>query len=126
MVAKAETESTNKLDTFKLVLAVALLVAGIGQFYYFADAMLLYRVLGLLVFVALAAGAVFTTQIGQALWLFMREARTEVRKVVWPTRQETTQTTLLVIAMVIIVGIMLWLMDMFLRWAVFFLTGQGA
>jgi preprotein translocase subunit SecE len=126
MVAKAETESSNKLDTFKLGLAVVLLLAGIVQFYYFADALLLYRVLGLLVFIALAAGAVFTTQLGQTLWLFMREARAEVRKVVWPTRQETTQTTLLVIVMVVIVGIMLWLIDMFLRWAVFFLTGQGA
>ena len=56
----------------------------------------------------------------------MRESKAEVRKVVWPTRQETVQTTLLVIAMVVLVGIMLWLMDMFLRWAVMILTGQGS
>jgi preprotein translocase subunit SecE len=52
-------------------------------------------------------------------------ARTEVRKVVWPNRTETTQTTLYVIIMVIIIGIFLWLLDMFLLWATRLLTGQG-
>jgi preprotein translocase subunit SecE len=126
MVAKAETETTNWVDTAKLVASVALLVAGIGQFYYFADSLMMYRVLGLLALVAAALGVMFTTQLGQVIWSFMRDSRAEVRKVVWPTRQETIQTTLLVIAMVVLVGIMLWLMDMFLRWAVMLLTGQGS
>ena len=125
MVAKAEIETTNWIDTAKLVASVALLVAGIGQFYYFADSLMMYRVLALLALVAAALGVMFTTQLGQVIWGFMRDSRTEVRKVVWPTRQETIQTTLLVIAMVVLVGIMLWLMDMFLRWAVMLLTGQG-
>ena len=125
MVARTETQETGKLDTFKLVIAVALLIGGIVQFYYFEGESLLYRVLGLLAFVAAAGGVVYTTRIGQNLWSFAREARTEVRKVVWPTRQETMQTTLMVVVMVVLVGIMLWLMDMFLRWAVLILTGQG-
>ena len=125
MVAKAETEVTSKLDTLKLVVAVALLVAGIAQFYYFEAESLLYRVLGLLAFIAVAVGVVYTTRIGHTVWEFARDARTEVRKVVWPTRQETMQTTLMVVVMVILVGIMLWLMDMVLRWAVLVLTGQG-
>ena len=125
MVARTETEDTGKLDTLKLVIAIALLVAGIAQFYYFEGESLLYRVLGILGFVALAGGVIYTTRMGQAMWAFARDARTEVRKVVWPTRQETMQTTLMVIVMVILVGIMLWLMDMFLRWAVLMLTGQG-
>ncbi len=125
MVAKAESEITGKLDSFKLVIAIALLIGGIVQFYYFEGESLLYRVLGLLAFIVVAGGVVLTTRIGQNVWSFARDARTEVRKVVWPTRQETMQTTLMVIVMVIIVGIMLWLMDMFLRWAVLMLTGQG-
>ena len=125
MVARTETEDTGKLDTLKLAIAIALLIGGIAQFYYFEGESLLYRVLGLLGFIAVAGGVVYTTRMGQNLWAFARDARTEVRKVVWPTRQETMQTTLMVILMVILVGIMLWLMDMFLRWAVLVLTGQG-
>ena len=125
MVARAETEVTGKLDSFKLIIAIVLLIAGIAQFYYFETESLLYRVLGLLAFIAVAAGVVYTTRIGQNVWAFARDARTEVRKVIWPTRQETMQTTLMVVVMVILVGIMLWLFDMFLRWAVLMLTGQG-
>ena len=126
MVAKTEIETTNWLDTAKLVASVVLLLAAIAQFYYFADELMVYRVLALLVLVAAAIGVVLTTQLGQNTWGFMRDSRNEVRKVVWPTRQETVQTTLLVIAMVVLVGIMLWLMDIFLRWAVMLLTGQGS
>jgi preprotein translocase subunit SecE len=125
MVAKAETETTNWVDTAKLIASVVLLLAGIAQFYYFADELMMFRVLGLLALVAVALGVVFTTQLGQGVWSFLRDSRNEVRKVVWPTRQETVQTTLLVIAMVVLVGIMLWLMDIFLRWAVMLLTGQS-
>ena len=125
MVAKAESEVTSKLDTLKLAVAIALLIAGIAQFYYFEGESLLYRVLGILAFVAVAVGVVLTTRMGQGIWSFAKDARTEVRKVVWPTRQETMQTTLMVIVVVIIVGIMLWLLDMLLRWAVLMLTGQG-
>jgi preprotein translocase subunit SecE len=87
---------------------------------------MMFRVLALLALVAVALGVMFTTQLGQGIWSFLRDSRNEVRKVVWPTRQETVQTTLLVIAMVVLVGIMLWLMDILLRWAVMLLTGQGS
>jgi preprotein translocase subunit SecE len=125
MVAKAETEVSNKLDTFKLVIAIAILLAGIGGFYYYVDASLLYRVLGLVAVVMVAAGIAFTTSTGHAILSFGREARAEVRKVVWPTRQETVQTTLMVVVAVIILGIFLWLVDMMLLSAVQMLTGQG-
>jgi preprotein translocase subunit SecE len=125
MVAKAETEVSNKLDTFKLVIAVAILLAGIGGFYYYADASLLYRVLGLVAMAIVAAGIALTTGTGHAIVSFGREARAEVRKVVWPTRQETVQTTLMVVVAVIILGIFLWLIDMMLLNAVQMLTGQG-
>ena len=125
MVAKAETEVSNKLDTFKLVLAIAMLLAGIGGFYYYADASLLYRVLGVVGVAILAAGIAFTTSTGHAILSFGREARAEVRKVVWPTRQETVQTTIVIIFFVVILGVFFWLLDMFLLWATRMLTGQG-
>ena len=125
MVAKTETEVSNKMDTFKLVMAIAILLAGIAGFYYYAEQSLLYRVLGLVGLVIVAAGIAFTTSTGHAILSFGREARTEVRKVVWPTRQETVQTTLMVVVAVIILGIFLWLIDMMLLNAVQMLTGRG-
>jgi preprotein translocase subunit SecE len=64
-----------------------------------------------------------TTAVGQSSWGFAQEARQEVRKVVWPSRSETMQTTLMVFAMVIIVGLILWFLDMFLFWAITSMTG---
>ena len=119
---KAEIKS-SPLDTAKLVAAIALLVLGIAVFYYFADQALLYRVLGMLALVVAGAGVFLTSTQGRALMGFMKASRTEMRKVVWPTRAETLQTTLVVIVMVLLVGIFLWLLDMFLGWAVKFIIG---
>ena len=123
MVAKTEVEVTNKFDTFKLLMAVVVLLAGVAGFYYYEAEGLLYRVLGLLMFVIIALGLVYATHQGQSVVGFGREARAEVRKVVWPTRQETVQTTLMVLVAVIIIGIFLWLIDMALVSAVQSLTG---
>ena len=112
-------------DKIKLLVAVLLIAAGIAGFYYFAEQALLYRVLGLLVVIAVSAFVALQTQQGMDTWNFGRSAILEVRKAVWPSRQETVQTTLLVMVMVIIMGLMLWLFDMFLLWAVKLLTGQG-
>lgn len=105
-------------DTIKLVLAVGLLAAGVVGFYVYEDQPQLYRVLALLAVVAVAVAVGVTTNAGRALWGFLQESRTEVRKVVWPTRQETIQTTLVVLVVVLIAAIFLWLMDMFLFWAI--------
>ena len=125
MVAKTEIEVTDKLDTVKLLLSIMLLVAGIAGFYYYEAEGLIYRVLGLLVFVLIALGTVYTTNLGQKIVGFGRESRAEVRKVVWPTRQETIQTTLMVLVAVIVLGIFLWFIDMMLVNAVQYLTGRG-
>lgn len=125
MVAKTETEVPNRMDTLKLGVAVLILVAGVAGFYYFEAEAILYRVLGLLALVLMAVGVVYTTRLGQSIVGFGREARAEVRKVVWPTRQETVQTTMMVIFAVILIGIFLWLVDMTLLWAVQIMTGQG-
>jgi len=117
-MAKAEEVQGSGFDTIKLAVAVALLVAGVLGFYWYADESLLFRVLGLLAVALVAIGIVFTTVLGQSLAGFLKESRTEVRKMVWPTRAEATQTTLIVIVVVILVGILLWLLDMVLGWGI--------
>ena len=113
-------------DTLKLVAAVGILAAGVVAFYVYEDQPQLLRVLGMLAVAAVAVALAVSSAPGRNLWGFMKDARTEVRKVVWPTRQETVQTTLLVLVVVIIVAIFLWLMDMFLLWAVKQLINPGA
>ncbi len=112
-------------DKLKLLVAGLLVVAGIAGFYQFADQPQLYRVLGLLVVLGLATGVALLSTPGRAAWEFGRSAILEVRKAVWPTRQETMQTTLLVMVMVVIVGLMLWLFDLLMKWAVTLLLGLG-
>jgi preprotein translocase subunit SecE len=124
MNARAEAGATG-LDTVKLVAAAILLIAGIYGFYHFAAYSTLLRVVGLLAIGGLAAAIALQTDQGRRLWQFAGDARNEVRKVVWPTRQETLQTTLIVIVMVFILGIILWLFDMMLMSILRFLTGQG-
>jgi preprotein translocase subunit SecE len=117
--------ATSVADVVKQVLSVVLVVAGVAAFYYFSEIQLLYRVLGLVVVVLASLGLVLATELGQSIWSFVLESKVEVRKVVWPTREETTRTTMLVFAMVFIVGLILWLLDMFLFWGVRLITGQG-
>ena len=123
MLAKSEIVVSNKLDTFKLLLAIVVLIGGIVGFYYYEAESQLYRVLGVVFASVVAIAISSTTNIGQNLIGFGREARMEVRKVVWPTRQETLQTTFMVLVAVIIIGIFLWLIDMLLAQAIQMLTG---
>ncbi len=123
MNAKTEVESSSSMDTVKLALAVLMLAAGIGGFYYYEAYSLLLRVLGLLAVAGVAVAIAMQTMIGRKVWLFASDSRTEVRKVVWPSRQETIQTTLIVFAMVLVMGIILWLVDMALMAIVRSVTG---
>ncbi len=122
MNAKAESKD-SRLDILKWsVVAVLVAVAVVGN-QYFAAAPVLYRVLGI---VALAAGAIFValqTAKGGAFFALAKDARTEIRKVVWPTRQETTQTTLIVVAVVLVMSLLLWGVDSLLGWLVSLIVG---
>ena len=117
MVTKTEQQS-SAFDTVKLLLALVILIGGVVGFYYFEDESQLLRVIGMLAVGCLAIFVASLTDVGRRSIAFARDARVEVRKVVWPTRQEALQTTLMVLIMVVIVAIMLWLIDKFLGWAV--------
>jgi len=123
MVSKAEVTTTSSMDTVKLAAAGALVLAGLVGFYYFGAQSLLLRVIALLIIAGLAAFVVYQTDLGKRTVAFFRDARTEVRKVVWPSRAETTQTTLTVFVIVLIVGIFLWLFDMLLSFLFRAITG---
>ena len=115
----------SSLDTVKLSMTLALLGNAVFAFYWYADQSLLMRVLGLIGVAAVSILIASQTALGRSTWTFIGNTRTEVRKVVWPTRAETTQTALAVLFVVVLMGVVLWLLDMFLLWAIRLLTGQG-
>jgi preprotein translocase subunit SecE len=125
MNAKTETSGPGALDVVKILLAVGLIVAGVAGYYYFPDASTALRAAGIVLAVALAIGIFFTTVQGQELWRFITASRVELRKVVWPTKQETVQTAIAVIIFTLILAIFFWVLDKFLFWATRLLTGQG-
>jgi preprotein translocase subunit SecE len=124
MNAKADT-GRDSMDTAKLGIALVLLSAGIYGFYHFEDQHTVVRVLGIMAVAGIAAFIAAQTAFGRGILGFISGANSEVRRVVWPTRTETVQTTLVVLVLVLIIGIFLWLLDMLLLWAVQLLTGQG-
>jgi len=125
MEANVETKPTI-FDTVLLLLSIAILVGGIFAYYYFADESVLLRTLGVLAAFALAIYVAMQSAQGQTLWAFIQGARVELRKVVWPTREEAVQTTIIVLVFAMIMGTFFWLLDIFLLWFTRFITGQGA
>ena len=120
------TSAENKagsLDWLKWLVVVALLAGGVFANWYYQDEMLLMRVAGLLATAAVAILLALQTERGRAIWSLLKEARTEVRRVVWPTNQETTQTTLVVIAIVFVFALILWGLDSLLGWIVSSIIG---
>jgi len=108
MKGKAETEKPQIVDTLLLVLAAALLIAGVGAYYWFQDlAITPVRVVGLIAVAALASFIAAQSDSGAAFFRFIKEADIERRKVVWPTHQETLQTSLMVIIVVILISLFL-------------------
>ena len=96
------------MEKLKLTIATLPIAVAIGAFYYYAEQSLLLRVIGLLVAVGVSVFIAMQSEHGRTAAAFMRDARTEVRKVVWPTRKETAQVTLIVVALVITVALFLW------------------
>jgi preprotein translocase subunit SecE len=125
MNTKALAEQSS-WDIAKLAAALLVLVGSVVAFYYYADASKLIKVVGMLVAVGVAAAIALQTDKGRQVSSFVREAQIEVRKVVWPTRQETMQTTMFVMIVVIIFGVLLWVLDLMLSSLVQTLIGRGA
>jgi preprotein translocase subunit SecE len=122
MSANTEAE-TGGLNGIKWLVVSLLVVAGVGGNIYYDDQSLLYRVIGLLVLAVVAGFVALRTTQGAAFWSLAKESRTEMRKVVWPTRQESTQTTLIVVAVVLIMALILWGLDTAIGWLVAMVIG---
>jgi len=115
--AKVNSEG-SKFDLVKWLVVIAILAVGIVGNSIYADQSLFYRVVALLVLALVAGFVSLQTVKGKAFFLLFKEAKQEIRKVVWPTRQETLQTTAIVVVVVLIVGLMLWGLDSLLSWLV--------
>lgn len=125
MSTNIHTGEGSALDTLKLAAAAAVLVGGMFAYYWFGELQLWMRVLMVLASVALALGVAATSAQGQALWKFVQGSRVEIRKVVWPNRQETTQTTIAVFIFTVLLGLFFWGVDSLLLLVTRMLTGQG-
>ena len=123
MVVESKNVEGNDNGTPLLLMSLLLLLAGIVAFYYFSEIRLFYRVLGLFVVLGLAGYIIYQTSFGKTVYTYVLESKIELKKVSWPTKQETTQTAIGVIVIVVIIGILLWLLDMLLAWSIGTLYG---
>jgi len=125
MSTKTDATTSDKFDTIKWLLVMVLLGTSIVGFYTFAEHSLLLRVVSLLGIVGLAIFIALQTDKGRRTKDFLQQTHIEVRKVVWPTRQETMQMTGIVLIMVLLVALIIWGLDSVLFWLVRLFTGQG-
>jgi preprotein translocase subunit SecE len=120
-----KVQGTGGPDKIKLVGAILLVIAGIAGYYLLDTQATWLRWLAVVAGVALAAAVLYPSGYGHSLREFVTAARVELRKVVWPTRNETGMTTLVVFGFVIVAGVFFWFVDLLLAWATRHLTGQG-
>jgi preprotein translocase subunit SecE len=124
MNAQAETNQSGVLDTIKLLIAAVALVGGLYAYYYyepsFAQAVRVLMVLGGAV---AGIGIAMTSTQGRRLWHFIQGSRVEIRKVVWPTKQETTQTAIAVFVFTLVMMLFFWALDSGLLWLTKSLVG---
>lgn len=123
MNERIETQS-SKLNAIKWSFIAVIFIASLVLNSYYQMIPLPLRVIGWIIIFSVMLGIASLTSQGKKTIEFSKEARTELRKVIWPTRQETIQTTLMVIVFVTIMGLFLWALDSILLWVVGFLTGQ--
>ena len=114
-------------DTALLGLAAAVLLGGMFSFYYFDPQYnALVRTLMLLGSLVVALALAYQSAGGKALWGYVSGSRVEIRKIVWPSRQESVQATLMIAVVVLVMALLLWGLDSLLLWGVETLTGRGA
>src|SRR5439155_14232755 len=112
-------KATTVADKVKLGLAMALVVAGVWGYYWLAERAMVLRVLAVIGGIAAGAGVAWLSEPGRQFLIFAVEAWGEVKKVVWPTRKETIQTTAAVFAFVVVMAIFLWISDKTLEWVLY-------
>ena len=124
MTTQTETSESGVLDIVKLLVAAAALLGGLyGYYYYVNDMSLPLRVLMVLLGTGVGIAIAMTSTQGKRLWRFVQGSRVEIRKVVWPTKQETTQTAIAVFVFTLILMLFFWLLDSGLLWLTRSLVG---
>jgi len=111
-------QAASRLDTPKWLVVYALIILGVAGNHHFGDESLLYRVLALVVLALVAGFIALQTVKGRSIARLFKEAKVEIRKVVWPTRPELLQTTAIVLVFVLFVALVLWGMDSLVAWIV--------
>jgi preprotein translocase subunit SecE len=106
-------------DKLKLVLAALLLAAGVAGFYYLGNSAAIVRLAAIAAGAAAGVAVAWFTAPGQQFLMFCRDAVTEVKKVVWPTRKESLQTAGIVFAFVLVMALFLWLSDKTLEYLLY-------
>ena len=124
MDSKADTEPTA-LDTAKLALAIAILIGGVVGYYYYAELPAVVRVLFVLGAMGVGSWVALQSAQGQTFWRFVQSSRVELRKVVWPTREETIQTTIAVLIFAAIMATFFLLLDLTLQTFMQWIMNQG-
>jgi len=112
-------------DKVKITVTILLVIGGMVAYYVLSGQPTWLRWLAVVGGLALGIIVFVSSRQGKDFWQFMLDSRIELRKIVWPTRQETGMTTLVVFVFVIIAGVFFWLLDLALAWATRALTGQG-
>jgi preprotein translocase subunit SecE len=124
MSEKAENAS-NPLDLVKWIVVVALLGGLVYAYSAYEEISVLYRALAAVAIVVISLGIASTTEKGSNFLIFAKDARTEVRKVIWPSRSEANRMTLIILLATAVVGVMLYLIDMVLVWVIGLITNIG-
>ncbi len=125
MTTTTETSESGTLDILKLLIAAGLLVGGIFGYYWFLEWMLALRVLLVLGGLAASIAVAATSTQGQRVWAFIQGSRIEIRKVIWPTKQETTQTAIAVFIFTLVMALFFWALDSGLLWLTRRLVGSA-
>jgi preprotein translocase subunit SecE len=113
-------------DKVKLVISGAVVIAAVVGYYVLASRPLLLRLAVVVAGVAVALGIGWTTTVGKGFFQYVQDSIAETKKVVWPSRKETLQTTAIVVAFVLVMAIFLWIVDASLVWLVRVLVGREA
>ena len=124
MAEVQEPTGASAKDTALMTLSVTALVAGIAAFYWYEDQALPIRIAMVFAGLAVAGGLIWLSWYGREFRQFAVAARIELRKVVWPEREETIKTTYVVFIFAIVMGLFFWGLDWVLTWLIRLLTGQ--